>query len=234
MRIAAEVRTSRTDPLRVDWLIPRCSGEMGGLGLTFCPGKAAGGLEGPWQRDLSADIQRLRELGADVLVSLVTDAELTLLGVPELVSVAAKSGLIVLRHPVQDGGTPTDPASTTDMVESLAAMVRQGRTVVAHCRGGLGRAGLLGACLLLRLGPIRTAQEAIGEVRRVRGPKAVENAAQEAFVASYARLSGKHLPDRGSETVGTQEESACGDGRCGPTRLLSNDSVSMGMVLEHR
>ena len=42
----------------------------------------------------------------------------------------------------------------------------QGRPQVlaVHGRGGVGRAGMIAACLLLRLGKVATAAEAIAEV----------------------------------------------------------------------
>lgn len=42
----------------------------------------------------------------------------------------------------------------------------QGEVVIMHCRGGVGRAGLMAACVLLRLGLVRTGDEAIAEASR--------------------------------------------------------------------
>ena len=50
-----------------------------------------------------------------------------------------------------------------------------------HCKGGLGRAGTVGARLLLAADPQVTAEEAIAKVREVR-PGAIENQAQEHHV----------------------------------------------------
>jgi ADP-ribosyl-[dinitrogen reductase] hydrolase len=54
--------------------------------------------------------------------------------------------------------------------------------VVIHCRGGLGRAGTLAACVLRSEGV--PARAAIARVRSAR-PGSIENAAQEAFVAAF-------------------------------------------------
>ena len=59
----------------------------------------------------------------------------------------------------------------------------------AHCgplQGGLGRAGTVAAMLLLQSGAERTAQAAIGSVRRVR-PGAIETAVQEEFLQQWAQ-----------------------------------------------
>ncbi|WP_245286767.1 hypothetical protein [Bradyrhizobium sp. ARR65] len=58
-------------------------------------------------------------------------------------------------------------------------MLRRGDDIVVHCKGGLGRAGMIAARLLVELG--MTPEEAIKEVRRV--PKgASKTSAQEAIV----------------------------------------------------
>jgi hypothetical protein len=56
--------------------------------------------------------------------------------------------------------------------------------VVVTCMGGLGRSGILAACLLVSAG---TAPEAaIAAVRAARGPRALETIAQEDFVVMCA------------------------------------------------
>ncbi len=45
--------------------------------------------------------------------------------------------------------------------------MRQGKNVVVHCRGGLGRTGTVAACVLVALGN-HSADEAIGAVRAAR------------------------------------------------------------------
>ena len=53
--------------------------------------------------------------------------------------------------------------------------------------GGVGRTGTVVACALVAAG--WEAVDAIGEVRRLRHPTAVETPAQEAFVEEFARES---------------------------------------------
>jgi cyclin-dependent kinase inhibitor 3 len=54
-----------------------------------------------------------------------------------------------------------------------------------HCKGGVGRAGLVAACVLLATEAQSTAADAIAEVRRRRCKTAVETTRQEEFVAKY-------------------------------------------------
>lgn len=181
----SSVKTSSSDPLRVDWLFPECAGR-GALGITLAPGKKGVGISGRWDRDLAVDVAALREMGTDVLVSLVTDEELRRFQIPELVKVCMASGINVIRFPVPDGGAPPMMAPFSRLLEDVTEALDSGKTVVAHCAGGLGRGGTIGACLLLRLRLSGTAQDAIANVRRVRSPRAIETRGQEEFIARYA------------------------------------------------
>jgi protein-tyrosine phosphatase len=178
------IRTSENDPIRVDFVAQEAHGLPGRLGLTIAPGKKD--LPGFWDRDLDADLHRLREhYGADVLVSLLEKAEYKSLGIEELTPAAAGMGIEVLRLPIPDVSVPASLAAVRRIVRSIVAAMAAGRTVVIHCRGGLGRSGLVGACCLVACG--RAPAEAISAVREAR-PGAVETSEQERFVSRFADL----------------------------------------------
>jgi ADP-ribosylglycohydrolase/protein-tyrosine phosphatase len=161
--------------------------------MTFAPGKKASGLEGRWERDLDADLARLRaEYRAGVLVSLVEDHELTKLGIAELPACAAKHELHLVAFPIPDAGVPSSPSEAVALVETILAHLRFSRVVVIHCRGGLGRTGLVAACCLTALG--HDPGKAIGIVRAARAGT-IENAAQEGFVRRFAQEWSRAHPD---------------------------------------
>ena len=84
--------------LRVDWVdSPRIG--PGRLGVTICPGR------GDRDRNLEADLDRLRAEGVDRLLCLSTEAELEWSGVPDLGSRAEAIGLNYRWLPVPDQGT---------------------------------------------------------------------------------------------------------------------------------
>jgi ADP-ribosylglycohydrolase len=130
-------------------------------------------------RDLDTDLARLRDvLAADVLVNLLEPDEQAALGIATLGEQAERAGLVTLRLPITDGSVPPRPALDA-MVERILSVTATGKNVVVHCRGGLGRTGLVvGACLRARGldGPA-----ALELVRRVR-PGAVETEPQEALL----------------------------------------------------
>jgi atypical dual specificity phosphatase len=98
----------------------------------------------------------------------------------------ARHGLVEVHLPTPDF-TPPSPEQLRRGVDAIEAALRDGRRVVAHCKGGRGRAGTLLACLLVARGASPDA--AIAEVRR-RRPGAIETAAQEAAVAAFAEGGG--------------------------------------------
>lgn len=174
------IRTSDTDPIRVDFLPEPALGLRGRVGLTFAPGKNVHGMAGIWRRNLAADLARLRETyGAKVLVSLVEDHELVSLGIASLVDQAEKQGIRVLRHPIVDGGVPESKPAVHALLDEVLDRAARGESVVVHCRGGLGRAGLVAACCLVARSV--SPSVAIQVVRTTRNG-AIETKRQEDFV----------------------------------------------------
>jgi len=181
--MTALIRTSISHPIRVDWVRRDIGDGRGRIGCTLAPGKKASSLfGGSWDRDLAADLDRLRgECGVAMLISLIEDHELDLLHIPSLVEDAEGRGISIVRSPIIDTKTPSLQQAGR-LVQMALERARAGDAVVFHCRGGLGRAGTLASCCLIELGA--TAQVAIAEVRAAR-PGSVENADQEAFVAKF-------------------------------------------------
>ena len=77
-------------------------------------------------------------------------------------------------------------APCSGLVEQIVEELDKGMRCVMHCRGGMGRAGMMAACVLLRRGECSKAKDAIETVRKRRGRGAVESRAQEDFVAKYS------------------------------------------------
>lgn len=101
---------------------------------------------------MPADLLRLQELGCEDLVCLLPVHERAGIGVAGLPAAAAAAGLAFRAHPMQSGGRIPAPAELTAIVASVVAAVREGRTVVVHCAGGLGRSGLIAGCALRSMG----------------------------------------------------------------------------------
>ncbi len=88
----------------------------------------------------------------------------------------------MLHQPIVDGSVP----SASDLrrtVRYLLNELRQGRRLVLHCVGGLGRAGTVSACLLRAQG--LSAADAIRQVRSTRSGRAIETRVQEDAIAAF-------------------------------------------------
>jgi len=190
----ATPRTSITHPIRIDSV----SAARGRIGLTFCPGKCQlQAVTGAWERDLDLDLDAIRDWGAVVLVTLVEARELEELrvGGTLMPTETAARGIEWLHLPIVDGGVPD--AAFEERWRSAGTWVRhllrRGKSVVLHCKGGLGRTGMIAARLLVELG--MGGEEAIALVRRAR-PGAIETTAQAEHVRATLPVPTPEYPSR--------------------------------------
>ena len=152
--------------------------ETGGkIIITPCPGKR--------KRDLGLDLDQLKGMGAEAVVTMVQDRELDMLSVRDIGEKCEERGLTWLHCPIPDfdgPGAAFERAWADGAGERARAILRRGGTVVSHCRGGIGRAGTIACRLLIELGAA-TPDEALRRVRKAR-PGAVETWEQEQHVLS--------------------------------------------------
>lgn len=144
---------------------------------------------GRWDRELEADLERLTgRYGADALVTLLERKEFERYGVPGFLERAREAGLEVVHFPIADVKTPrrAESGEYAALIERIVGLLGEGKTVVVHCRGGLGRTGTVAASVLVALGH-DDPDEAIRLVRSVRDRRAVETPEQEEYVRRFAR-----------------------------------------------
>ncbi|KYG03455.1 hypothetical protein BE21_51555 [Sorangium cellulosum] len=165
--------------MHVDYMPSEMTGLAAGIGMMAAPGRG---------RPLVEDLDELRRLhGADLLVSLVSDHELELLGIPDLVARATERGIVVLRWPFGDFSVPRDIAALHAPVDRILDTAARGGGAIIHCWAGLGRTGLVAAACLVKRGVAPA--DAIAAVRRCRRG-AIENSDQEEAIADFARVLG--------------------------------------------
>lgn len=172
------------NPLRIAWIENSSPRWPGRLGLTIAPGKKGQGHDMQHDRDLRTDLTELKNMGVTPLVNLMEQGEMHRWHMHDYHTEAARLGLNVRHFPIPDVSTPTDETEFHALAQDLHTRLQAGETIVIHCLGGLGRSGMLAACLLVLDG--MSAQDAIKLVRQCRSPKAVE-ANQPRYVETYAR-----------------------------------------------
>ena len=172
-------RTSDSHPLQIAFVETPGNGR---IGMTFCPGKYdPKAMTGPWARDMHTDLAAIANWDAIALVTLMESHELDLLGVSGLGDMALSQGLDWNHLPIQDVSVPNVAfeAQWAGASSVLRSQLLAGKSIVVHCRGGLGRTGIVAARLLIDLG-----EKPVTALERVRAarPGAVETSEQEAYV----------------------------------------------------
>jgi len=96
-----------------------------------------------------------------------------------------------LRFPLPDHGVPEQRQQMSEILRSLQEALRAERPVYLHCRAGIGRTGMVAACLLIEQG--LNAQAALAELNRLwrksgraaQWPSVPETDQQVAFVSAW-------------------------------------------------
>lgn len=180
-------RTSHTHPIKIAE-VSTGSGH-GRIGVTFCPGKIdPHAATGAWERDVGLDLDAIRKWGASVVITLIEDHEFDLLRVRDIGREVERRHMQWLHLPIRDVSVPDEAFEAAWEVygEGIRARLRDGFDIVIHCRGGLGRAGMVAARLLTELGV--KPWSAITRVRRAR-PGAIETPEQEDHVLAQRKIT---------------------------------------------
>jgi ADP-ribosylglycohydrolase len=211
------IKTSINNPLRIDGVeIPSSKGL---IGMTICPGKKdVDSYSGDHDRDLGADLAVIESWGAEILVSLIQPQEYALLGVESMPD-RIPAGMLHLLLPIPDYSTPDAWWEKQWIKERryIHAVLRRGGKVCIHCKGGLGRSGLVAARILVESGIHPSA--AIKIVRKAR-PGAVETKEQEGFVESLSPIWHLHDRFRGCLLAG-----AAGDALGATVEFMSREAI---------
>lgn len=126
--------------------------------------------------------------GAAIVVTLIEDHEFTMLGIENLQDEIRAHGMEWLHLPIRDVAVPDWRFETAwpDARQKLHQLLDAGKRVLIHCRGGLGRTGLVAGLILVERGVIP--RDAVLRVRAAR-PHAIETAAQERYVLEAKKRS---------------------------------------------
>jgi len=136
---------------------------------------------GDWLQD---EVTSWRSSGVATVVSLLEEHEERDLDLTTERSEAEKQGLKFISFPIVDRDVPVSQSKFAKMIETLHRELAAGQSVALHCRQGIGRTGLVAACLLVAdgLGP----QEAIDRLTSARGVEVPETEQQRRWIDDFA------------------------------------------------
>ncbi len=141
---------------------------------------------GDWLEDEAREWARL---GIDVVVSLLTPDEVGEFDLTDEARLCRSNDMEFVALPVPDRGVPPSREAVLEVVSQLDAHLSSGKTVGIHCRQGIGRSGVLAACLLVSSGMApESVFERLSESRGVPIPETSEQREWvEGFAAKLAR-----------------------------------------------
>jgi protein-tyrosine phosphatase len=124
---------------------------------------------GDWLED---EIQGWQAFGINTVVSLLTPDEAEGLDLQQEEQLCRNNGLSFVSFPIVDRSVPASQLDAMRLVERLDNELRQGRSVLVHCRQGVGRAGLIAASLLVARGTRpEDAMKLVSDARQVPVPE---------------------------------------------------------------
>jgi len=143
---------------------------------------------GDWLED---EIRSWQQAGLDVVVSLLTRAEVVDLDLDREAELCQANGLQFISFPVTDRSVPVSRKATLELVGNLNTILADGKSLAIHCRQGIGRAAIIAACLLIFSG--MDSAIALQHISAVRGCVVPETAEQREWVQAFAQVQ-QHVP----------------------------------------
>ncbi len=142
---------------------------------------------GEWLED---EITSWQRSGVNTVFSLLTSEEERDLDISREATEARAHGMKFLSYPILDRQVPDSERNLASALEELDRELAEGRNVVLHCRQGIGRTGLVAACLLLTKGI--DPESAVRQLSAARGLDVPETPEQLEWINRYAGSVATH------------------------------------------
>lgn len=137
---------------------------------------------GEW---LAEDVAHWRALGVDTVVSLIEGAEERELQLEQEAVFCRTYGIEFVSFPIRDRSVPNSPDAVSSLVDWIVSDLRRGLGVLIHCRVGIGRSGVIAACVLHALG--HKHDTLFATLSRTRGLAVPDTPAQAEWVRRYTQ-----------------------------------------------
>jgi protein-tyrosine phosphatase len=130
---------------------------------------------------LKAEIKSLADQKVDILISALSDYEINELGLHEEAAMCNKHKIEFRAFPISDRTAPLLVDRGAELVKTIYAEMSEGKSVVIHCRLGIGRSGMLCAGTLIAGG--ENAARALARVSEARGTEVPDTPEQKIWLA---------------------------------------------------
>lgn len=140
----------------------------------------------PQADELLAWIDGLRQHSVDHVVSFITDEETARYGLAGESHSLQRHDIGFTHFPVDDFNTP-DATHFDVLIHQLDGLREQGKILLLHCAGGIGRSGTTACCLLICEG--HSPDDAIQLLSHARGCPVPESEDQFDFVRAFTPQS---------------------------------------------
>jgi|SRR5262245_489593 len=154
-------------------------------------------VEGPWPGRLAIaprprggdwledEIESWRRAGTDVVLSLLTADEIADLGLEEEGQLFQANGIGFESFPIADRGVPSSRDGFAKLISNMFGQLGAGKTIMVHCRQGIGRSALVAIALLVLAGI--DVESATQRVSVARGCPVPETPEQRRWVLDFAK-----------------------------------------------
>jgi protein-tyrosine phosphatase len=155
-------------------------------------------VDGPWPGKLALasrprggdwleeEMAGWRRAGVDTVLSLLTPEEEQELDLKREADEVKARGMRFAALPIPDRQVPNSESEVSATLDRLDADLSAGKNVVVHCRQGIGRTGLVAACLLVTKG--LSPEAAVKTLSAARGNPVPETAEQRRWIDHYAAV----------------------------------------------
>ena len=137
---------------------------------------------------LEDELRYLANLDVQMLASLLTDDDALGYELELEETLCREVGIEYLSFPIEDHGVPESADDATAFIESLATRLEGGQNIAVHCLAGIGRSGLICACLLVTAG--FSPQQAFIKLGANRGIASPETDEQKKWVIDFSESLG--------------------------------------------
>ena len=142
---------------------------------------------GDWLAD---EVTEWKNLSVNIVLSLLTIQEEQELDIRGEGAAVRAQGLQFRSFPIPDMQVPASESELAAELEVVDRALNAGKNVLVHCRQGIGRTGLVAACLLVSRG--MNPEAAVRKISAARGVTIPETEAQRIWIEHYAAV----LPGR--------------------------------------